>query len=133
MSAAKSGTGSAYAGDFRDAAGNYLDGGRTCKITMPGPVPAKDCWAFSVYDNQTRSLLPTDQQSAGGDSNRPGLKKRADGGATIWFRPVVLACNEANWVQTMPGPGYSVLLRPYEPLEPYFKQTLKPGDLELLT
>jgi len=44
MSNAKPGTGSAYAGAFRDAAGNYLDGGRTYKVTLPGPVPAKDFW-----------------------------------------------------------------------------------------
>src|SRR5262245_24602756 len=65
MSEAKPGTGSAYAGAFRDAAGNYLDGGRTYKVTLPGPIPAKNFWAFTVYDNQTRSVLPTDQKMAG--------------------------------------------------------------------
>jgi hypothetical protein len=131
MSEAKPGTGSAYAGAFRDAAGNYLDGGRTYKVILPGPIPAKDFWAFTVYDNQTRSLLPTDQKSAGMDSNVPGLKKNADGGATIWFGPKAPAGNEANWVQTMPGKGYNVLLRLYGPLEPWFNQTWQPGDLEL--
>ena len=93
---------------FPRCAGNYLDGGRTYKVTLPGPIPAKNFWAFTVYDNQTRSLLPTDQKSAGLDSNLPGLKKNADGGATIWFGPKAPAGNEANWVQTMPGKGYNV-------------------------
>jgi len=132
MSEAKPGTGSAYAFAFRDAAGNYLDGGRTYKVTLPGPIPAKNFWAFTAYDNQTRSLLPTDQKSAGVDSNLPGLKKNADGGATVWFGPKAPAGNEANWVQTMPGKGYNLLLRLYGPLEPWFNQTWQPGDLELV-
>jgi len=131
MSYAKPGTGSAYALAYRDAAGNYLDGGRTYKVTLPGPIPANNFWAFTVYDNQTRSLLPTDQKSAGMDSHVPGLKMNADGGATIWFGPKAPAGNEANWVQTMPGRGYNLILRLYGPLEPWFNQSWEPGDLEL--
>ncbi|HTU03260.1 MAG TPA: DUF1254 domain-containing protein [Candidatus Sulfotelmatobacter sp.] len=131
MSESKPGTGSAYAFAFRDSAGNYLDGSRTYKVTLPGPIPAKNFWAFTAYDNQTRSLLPTDQKSAGMDSNNPGLKKNADGSATVWFGPKAPAGNEANWVQTMPGRGYNILLRLYGPLEPWFNQSWQPGDLEL--
>lgn len=118
MSSAKPGTGSAYAAAFRDAAGDYFDGGHTYNVTLPGPVPANNFWAFTVYDNQTRSLLPTDQKSAGVDSNLPELTKNADGGATIWFGPKAPPGHEANWVQTIPGRGYFVILRLYGPLEP---------------
>lgn len=131
MSEAKPGTGSAYAGTFRDAKGNYMDGGRTYKLTLPGPIPAKNFWAFTVYDNQTRSLLPTDQKAAGVDSNLPQIKKNPDGGVTVWFGPKPPAGQEGNWVQTIPGKGYSVLLRLYGPLEPWFNKTWRPGDLEL--
>lgn len=131
MSDAVPGTGSAYACAFRDAAGAYFDGARTYKVTLPGPIPANNFWAFTVYDNQTRSLLPTDQKSAGIDSNRPGLKKNADGGATIWFGPKAPAGEENNWVQTTPGRGLFVILRLYGPLEPWFQKTWQPGDLEL--
>jgi hypothetical protein len=131
MSEAKPGTGSAYAFAFRDGAGHYLDGGLAYSVTLPGPIPAKNFWAFTAYDNQTRSLLPTDQKSAGLDSNLAGLKKNADGGATVWFGPKAPAGHEANWVQTMPGRGYNVLLRLYGPLEPWFNQTWQPGDFEL--
>lgn len=130
MSEARPGTASAYALTFRDRAGAYLDGGRTYKVTLPGPIPAKDFWAFSVYDNQTRSLLPTDQKSAGIDSTATGLKRNADGGATIWFEPKAPAGKAANWVQTMPGRGYNLILRLYGPLQPWFNQTWQPGDLE---
>ena len=96
MSEAKPGTGSAYAFAFRDAAGGYLDGSRTYKVTLPGPIPAKNFWAFTVYDNQTRSLLPTDQKSAGLDSTLPALKSNPDGGATVWFGPTAPAGQEGN-------------------------------------
>lgn len=131
MSESKPGTGSAYAGAVRDAAGNYLDGGRTYKVTLPGPVPAKNFWAFTVYDNQTRSLLPTDQKLAGIDSTLPGVQKNPDDGVTVWFGPTAPAGHERNWVQTMSGKGYNVMLRLYGPLEPWFNQTWRPGDFEL--
>src|SRR5262249_33378161 len=39
---------------------------------------------------------------------------------------------EPNWVQTMPGKGWNVLLRLYGPLEPWFDKSWKPGDIELV-
>ena len=131
MSEVRPGTGSAYAGAFRDAAGAYLDGGKTYRLTLPAPVPAKDFWAFTVYDNQTRSLLPTDQKSAGVDSLDRNLKKEADGSVHVFFGPKAPAGYEGNWVQTMPGRGFNVLFRLYGPLEPWFNQSWQPGDLVL--
>jgi hypothetical protein len=132
MSMAKVGSGSAYAGAVKDAKGAYLDGGKTYKITLPGPIPAKAFWSFVVYDNQTRSLLETDQKLAGVDSTNPRLKLGADGSATVWFGPKAPAGQEDNWVQTMPGKGWNVLLRLYGPLEPWFDKSWKPGDIELV-
>jgi len=130
MTESKPGTGSAYAITVRDAGGDYLDGGKTYKITLPGPIPAKEFWSFTVYDNQTRSLLATDQKLAGIDSTLPGVQLNADGGVTVWFAPSPPTGHEKNWVQTMPGAGYNVALRLYGPLEPWFDQTWKPGELE---
>ena len=131
MAKSTPGTGSAYAITVRDVTGNYLDGSRTYKVTLPGPIPAKNFWSFTVYDNQTRSLLPTDQKLAGLDSTLPGIEMNKDGGVTVWFGPDDTAGHENNWVQTMPGKGYSVTLRLYGPLEPWFDQSWRPGDLEL--
>jgi hypothetical protein len=131
MSESRPGTGSAYAITVRDSTGRYLDGSRTYKVTLPGPIPAKDFWSFTVYDNQTRSLLPTDQRLAGVDSTLRGIQKNQDGGVTVWFGPKAPAGHEGNWVQTWPGKGYNVALRLYGPLEPWFNKTWQPGDLEL--
>jgi hypothetical protein len=131
MTESRPGTGSAYAITVRDASGNYLDGGRTYKVTLPGPIPAKDFWSFTVYDNETRSLLATGQKLAGLDSTLPGIRMNQDGGVTIWFGPKAPAGQEENWVQTTPGKGYNVALRLYGPLEPWFNKTWRPGDVAL--
>jgi hypothetical protein len=130
MAYSKPGTGSAYAISARDSKGEYLDGAKTYKITLPGPVPAVNFWSFTVYDNQSRSMLETDQKSAGIDSTDKSIKKNADGSVTVWFAPKAPAGQESNWVQTMPGKGWNSLLRLYGPLEPWFNKTWKPGDFE---
>jgi len=130
MAAAKPGTGSAYAFAVRDAKGAYLDGGKQYKVTLPGPVPAKQFWSFTVYDAQTRSMLETDQKEAGIDSNAKGMQPNADGSYTVWFGPKAPPGKASNWVQTRPGKSWQVILRLYGPLEPWFAKTWKPGDLE---
>ncbi|PZF76835.1 hypothetical protein DK847_10210 [Aestuariivirga litoralis] len=132
MADAKPGTGSAYAAAFRDKDGNYLDGSKTYKITLPGPIPMNNFWSFTVYSNQTRSLLETDQKLAGVDSTSKDLKMNDDGSATVWFGPTPPKGHEGNWVQTMPGKGWNTLLRLYGPLEPWFDKSWKPGDFELV-
>jgi hypothetical protein len=132
MAMAKPGSGSAYAGTFRDSTGAFLDGGKTYKVTLPGPVPAKEFWSFVVYDNQTRSLLETDQKLAGVDSTAKDLKVGSDGTVTVHFGPKAPEGEEANWVQTTPGKGFNVLFRLYGPLEPWFDKSWKPGDLEVV-
>jgi hypothetical protein len=132
MAQSAPGTGSAYAATFRDSKGQYLDGGKTYKITLPAPIPAAQFWSFTVYDNQTRSMLETDQKLAGIDSNQQGIKSNGDGSVTVWFAPEPPLGREGNWVQTWPGKGWNVLLRLYAPLEPWFDKTWKPGDFELV-
>ncbi len=35
-----------------------------------------------------------------------------------------------NWLQTIPGKGYFVILRLYNPLQPFFAKTWRPGEIE---
>jgi hypothetical protein len=132
MANSKPGTGSAYAYSARDSKGDYLDGGKTYKITLPAPIPVGQFWSLMVYDGQTRSMLETDQKLAGLDSNDKNIKKNPDGSVTVWFGPKAPAGQETNWVQTMPGKGWNSQLRLYAPLEPWFNKTWKPGDFELV-
>ncbi|MDP6397992.1 MAG: DUF1254 domain-containing protein [Arenicellales bacterium] len=125
------GAGSQYALAALDSKGRYLDGANDYQITIPGDVPAKDFWSLVVYDPQTRSMLQTDQPypSKNNERNRD-LVKNDDGSTTIWFGPKAPNGKEANWIQTVPGKGWFICLRLYGPLEPWFKQTWRPGEIE---
>ena len=131
MTAKMVGVGSQYAAAFLDADGNPYDGSKTYKVTMPAPVPAKDFWSLTLYDNQTRSMLQTDQRFPGIDSNKDGLQKNADGSVDIYIGPKPPEGMESNWIQSAPGKGWNVILRLYGPLEPWFDKTWVPGDFEL--
>ena len=126
------GKGSAYAGAFVDSKGNPLDGSKTYKLHMPPNIPAKDFWSFTLYDNQTRSMLQTDQQFPAVGSETKGLRVNDDKSVDVYFGPKAPAGWENNWVQSVPGKGWNVLLRLYGPLEPWFDKTWKPGEFEEL-
>ena len=127
------GQGSQYAGAFVDAKGNPLDGSKTYNLHKPPNIPAKDFWSITLYDNQTRSMLQTDQQSPAVGSLTKGLLTNADGSVYVYFGPKAPAGKkEANWVQTIPGKGWNRLLRLYGPLEPWFDKTWRPGEIEPL-
>jgi hypothetical protein len=101
-------------------------------VTLPAPIPVNNFWSFMVYSGQHRSMLETDQKSAGLDSNSPTIKQNDDKSYTVWFGPKAPKGHEDNWIQTNPGKSYNVLLRLYGPLEPWFDKTWQPGDFELV-
>jgi hypothetical protein len=126
------GLGSQYALAFRDAAGRYLDGGKTYRLHLPSPIPAKDFWSVLVYDSQTRSMLQTDQRFPSLSSQKEGIVVNPDTSADVYFGPEPPLGKEANWIQTLPDKGWFVTLRLYGPLEPWFDKTWRPGEIELL-
>ena len=126
------GKGSQYAIAYLDKDGNIFDGSKTYKINVPRNVPAKDFWSFTLYDNQTRGMLQTDQRFPGIDNNKEGIKQNADGSYDIYFGPKAPEGQENNWIQTVPGKGWNTILRLYGPLKPWFDRTWMPGDPELV-
>ena len=126
------GSGSVYAMTARDIDGNYLDGSKTYRVDLPGPVPAKNFWSFMMYSGQTRSMLETDMKSAGIDSKKQGIKANEDGGYSVFVGPEAPAGWENNWVQTIPGKSFNMMFRLYGPLEQWFDKSWRPGDFVLV-
>jgi hypothetical protein len=126
------GIGSQYAAAFVDSTGKPLDGSKTYKIHLPPNIPAKDFWSFVVYDNQTRSMLQTDEQFPSIGSEDKSVVVNPDTSVDVYFGPTAPTGHETNWVQTVPGKGWNVLLRLYGPLQPWFDKTWKPGEFELV-
>jgi len=123
--------GSQYVMATTDSVGNALDGDKTYKIQLPPKIPAKDFWSFVVYDNQTRSMLQTDEQFPSIGSKNEDIVINDDGSVDVWFGPTAPKGHEKNWVQTVSGRGWSVLLRLYGPEKSWFDKTWKPGEFEL--
>ncbi|MFY0627638.1 MAG: DUF1254 domain-containing protein [Reichenbachiella sp.] len=128
----KVGSGSVYEIGSMDKNGDRLDGGKTYKVTLPGPIPAVNFWSFMVYDVHTRSILETDQRAGGIDSKREGMNVAEDGSVTIYFSPEPPSGQENNWIQTVPNKGFHCLLRLYGPEQAWFDKTWKPSDFELI-
>lgn len=130
MTQAPVGSGSQYAMLYLDKNGGPLDGSKTYKVTLPKDVPAKNFWSFVVYDNQTRSMLQTDQQFPSISSAKGKVEQNDDGSWDIFFGPKAPDGKENNWIQTIPGKGWNMLFRLYGPLQPWFDRTWRPGDAE---
>jgi hypothetical protein len=73
------GIGSQYAAATTDSQGKGLDCSKTYKLRLPPNVPMKDFWSFTLYDNQTRSMLQTDQRFPSVNSTEKGVVTNADG------------------------------------------------------
>lgn len=52
-----------------------------------------------------------------------------DGSVDIWFAPTAPTGKEKNWIKTLPGEGWSILVQLYGPLEPWFDDEWRPDDI----
>lgn len=126
----KAGFGSLYWLGLRDKTGAYVDGGKTYKLSIPQPVPAKLFWSVTVYDAQTRSQVQTDQGYAALRSMFELKDFAKDATIDLYFGPQAPAGKEKQWIKTIPGKGWFTYIRIYGPEGAAFDGGWKPGDFE---
>jgi hypothetical protein len=128
--------GSQYLFGILDSSGQPFDGANTYVVTLPAGIPAAKFWSLTLYDNQTRSMLQTDQRfpRSGSQSYPSAAAEMApDGTTTVFFAPSKPAdASEGNWIQTVPGKGWFVILRLYSPLASFFTKTWRPSDIDVV-
>jgi hypothetical protein len=126
--------GSQYLVANLDRDGAPFDGSKTYRLTLPKDIPAARFWSLTAYDNQTRSMLQTDQLSPRAGSQEypsPAAVANPDGSTVVYFSPTQPKdAARGNWIQTDPDRGWFVLLRLYSPLASFFDRTWRPGEFE---
>jgi hypothetical protein len=110
----------------------FYDGAKTYKLHLPKDFPVAVNWSVTIYDTQTRSMLQTDQPGASVNSMTKTIKMNKDGSHDIYMGPKAPKGWENNWIQTVPGKSWNIILRAYGPKKPWFDKTWRPRDLELV-
>jgi hypothetical protein len=132
MAVTRPGVGSDYGIAYVDSKKMPFDGNKTYKLHLPPNPPAKDFWAVTMYDPQTRSQLQTSQPFPTVGSQTGGIKKNKDGSYDLYFAPKAPEGYENNWLETIPGKGFFMVLRMYGPEQAWIDKTWRPGEIELV-
>ena len=130
MATPREGTGSDYGIAYVDARKQPFDGSKTYKLNIPANPPVNNFWAVTIYDPQTRSMLQTRQAFPTVGSQTKGIKMNEDGSTDIYFGSKAPEGYENNWLETVPGKSWFVILRMYGPLKPWIEKTWRPGEVE---
>ena len=92
--------------------------------------PQAKFWSFTLYDNQTRSMLDTPQRypRAGSQSYpSPAAEASADGSTTVYFGPTQPeGVKRGNWIQTDPDEGLVHDPAPLQPARTVLHQGMAP-------
>jgi hypothetical protein len=128
------GKGSRYQTTYKDADGDYLDGRKVYKLTMPPKVPVALFWSVTVYDPWTRCELQSqpypsisEPAEAGTEDQRRRLHRRV-----LLRREAGGRLREQNWIRTLPDRGFFVYIRYYGPLKAFNDKSWVPNDVELV-
>jgi hypothetical protein len=132
MAVSRPGIGSDYGIAYEDSKKQAMDGSKTYQLHLPPNVPVNNFWAVTLYDCQTRSMLQTDQPFPTVGSQSKGFQENADGSYDVYFSPEPPKGKEHNWMQTIPGKSWFIILRMYGPLQPWIDKTWRPSEIEVV-
>jgi len=123
------GKGAKYMIAFNDVKGAALSGGSNYKINLPANIPAGNFWSVTLYEAENASGLANGQPFPSlGSRDKPA--QNADGSTDIYLGPKAPTGKDGNWLATVPGKGYFVILRLYGPTENAINKSWKPGEVE---
>jgi hypothetical protein len=130
MLSAVPGQGARYLPAFKSADGQYLSGDKNYRLHLPPSIPAAIFWSVTLYDAETASGLDNGQPFPSINTmDKPA--SNADGSTDFYFGPNSPGVGR-NWLRTVPGKGFFMILRLYGPTEAYFDKSWRPSDLETL-
>lgn len=111
--------------------GEWLDGSKNYKLTMPADVPVENFWSITTYDLETASYLRNIEKSSI-DSTMQEVTKNADGSVDIYFGPNPKEGKEGNWLKTVEGRRFFLLSRFYGPKPELFGDDFELNNIELI-
>ena len=125
------GVGAKYMIGFTDSKGAALSGAGNYRINLPANIPAANFWSVTLYESENGSGLANGQPFPSlGSRDKPAMN--ADGSTDVYLGPQAPEGKSGNWLATVPGKGYFVVLRLYGPTETAITKSWKPGDIERL-
>jgi hypothetical protein len=119
--------GAKYPFAFKDSDGDLLTGERSYLLHLPANIPVKLFWSVTIYDAVTASGLDNGQPFPSlNQMDKPVTN--ADGSTDIYIGPKSPGEGK-NWMATIPGKGFFLILRLYGPTKAFYDQSWKPDDL----
>lgn len=113
-----------------DAGGHALSGEKYYIFHLPPNIPAKAFWSVLSYDAQSSLIIRSSQPWPSVFKTSKGLAVNQDSSIDIRFGPTIHAASSQNWIKTIPGNGWTMILRLYGALDTWFDKTWRPGKLE---
>ena len=113
----------------KDAHSNMLTGHKYYRLHLPPNIPAKEYWSVIVYDSQTNLVIKNSQSWPSVYSTSKRLVVNQDGSVDVRFGPEAPTGEKNNWIQTIPGKEWTLVLRLYGTLESWLEQSWKPGEV----
>jgi hypothetical protein len=113
-----------------DSIGRPLNGGKCYRLHLPGDIFESSFWSVIIYDSLTKLIIRNDQLWPSVHSNCRKLNVNPDRSVDLWFSPLMQEGKPFNWLQTIPGKHWYVVLRIYNAPESCFAQEWNPGEIE---
>jgi hypothetical protein len=126
------GWGQVYLTAYKDAGGDWFDGGQSYKLTLPTEPPVDAFWSITIYEVSTRTIINNDQEKAD-LSSRHDLLRNSDGSVDLYFGPTAPKGQEKNWVQTEANRSWFPYFRFYSPKKDVVERKWVLPDIEKLS